>query len=71
MAALAAAPFALTLFVVAMVLGPDLTPPPIDAPEENGSAAPSLPEPASPASPRKKPPSKEEVTYEPWELVST
>lgn len=66
MAALAAAPFALTLFVVAMVLGPDLTPPPTDPPEENGSA-----EPTNPASPGKKAPTKEEVTYEPWELVST
>ena len=63
MAALAAAPFALTLFIVAMVLGPDLTPPPIDAPEENGSA--------EPGNPGKKAPSKEEITYEPWELVST
>jgi hypothetical protein len=60
-------PFALTLFVVAMVFGPDLAPPPRAPGEENGSAAPLVPEPVAPS----KTPSKEEVTYEPWELVST
>ena len=65
-AALAGAPFALAVFAVAMVLGPDLAPP-LDPLEQNGSAAPAAPEPATTPTT----PSKEEVTFEPWELVST
>ena len=65
-AGLAGAPFAVAIFAVALVLGPDLAPP-SDALEQNGSAAPASPEPAT--TPSK--PNKEEVTFEPWELVST
>ena len=61
--ALASAPFAVTLFAVAMMFGADLTP--TQTNDADRTLAPTAPEPA------KAKPSKEEVTYEPWELVST